>query len=68
MAILPTPAIVGDVNSDGAVDVVDLLYLVDTFGLSFGSPMYNPDCDFNGDASVDVVDLLYLVETFGQSL
>jgi hypothetical protein len=41
---------------------------VETFGLSFGAPLFNPDCDFNGDASVDVEDLLYLVETFGQSL
>jgi hypothetical protein len=67
-AVLAAPRIVGDVNSDGAVDVVDLLYLVDTFGTSYGGPLFNVDCDFNGDFSVDVVDLLYLVESFGQML
>jgi hypothetical protein len=58
--------IVADVNSDGGVDVIDLLYLVDAFGSVPGDPNYNPDCDFNHDDSVDVVDLLMLVENFGK--
>jgi hypothetical protein len=66
MAILPTPAIVGDVNSDGHVDVEDLLYLVEAFGQVYGSPLFNPDCDFDGDASADVADLLIFVENFGK--
>jgi hypothetical protein len=56
----------GDIDNDGAVDVVDLLYFVDSFGLSAGDPGYNPLCDLNGDGSVDVVDLLTLVEDFGK--
>ena len=61
-AFKPLP---GDVNFDGHVDVVDLLYLVDAFGTSFGEPAYNPACDFNADNGVDVVDLLIFVENFG---
>jgi hypothetical protein len=57
----------GDVDGDGAVDVVDLLYLVDAFGTVRGDAAYDPRCDFDHDGSVDVVDLLYLVETFGNS-
>ena len=45
--------------------MVDLLYLVDAFGTSFGEPAYNPACDFNADNAVDVVDLLILVDSFG---
>jgi hypothetical protein len=55
----------GDVDGDGHVDVVDLLYLVDAFGSVTGDANYDPRCDFNGDGSVDVVDLLILVENFG---
>ena len=55
----------GDVNGDGHVDVVDLLYLVDAFGSVTGDPNYDARCDFNSDGGVDVVDLLILVGNFG---
>jgi hypothetical protein len=55
----------GDVDGDGHVDVVDLLYLVDSFGLILGDGGFDPRCDFNHDDSVDVVDLLDLVFNFG---
>ena len=64
-AFVPSQHIVGDINNDGSVDVVDLLYLVDTFGMVFGDATYNPAADFNGDFSIDVVDLLTFVENFG---
>lgn len=54
-----------DVDGDGFVDVVDLLYIVDSFGTLEGDPFYNPACDFNDDGAVDVVDLLILVDFFG---
>jgi hypothetical protein len=57
--------IAGDVNEDNTVDVVDLLYFVDSFGLVLGDPGYDARCDFNGDNSVDVVDLLMFVDNFG---
>jgi hypothetical protein len=57
---------VGDSNADGHVDVVDLLSLVYTFGLSLGDPGFDPTCDFNADNAVDVVDLLMFVDNFGR--
>jgi hypothetical protein len=60
-----TPALAGDVNGDGHVDVVDLLYLVDAFGSVSGDANFDPWCDFNSDGAVDVVDLLDLVYNFG---
>ncbi len=61
----PYEIIVGDLNNDGHVDVVDLLTFVPVFGLVQGDPGYDPICDFNGDNSVDVIDLLTFVGNFG---
>jgi hypothetical protein len=58
----------GDINGDGSVDVIDLLWFVDAFGSVPGDPNYSPVADLNADASVDVVDLLTLVENWGLSL
>lgn len=49
-----------DVNSDGAVDVNDLLSLLSGFGGSGAD-----GSDVNGDGSVDVNDLLQLLSSFG---
>jgi len=57
--------VVGDLNGDGAVDVVDLLIFVETFGKVLGEPRFNPEADFNCDGSIDVVDLLTFVDNFG---
>jgi hypothetical protein len=57
--------VAGDVDLDGRVDVVDLLWLVYAFGTSTGQAGFVPRCDFNNDGAVDVVDLLMLVENFG---
>lgn len=52
------PQIVGDVNLNGTVDVVDLLAIIGSFGpLEIGGSL----ADFNGDFIVDVTDLLALV-------
>jgi hypothetical protein len=60
----PGAPIAGDVNGDGSVDVVDLLYLVAAFGTIRGDAAFNPACDFNNDGSVDVVDMLSLVQNW----
>jgi hypothetical protein len=64
-AFVPPAQPTGDINGDAAVDVVDLLFFVDTFGLMIGDAGYDPAGDFNADHSVDVVDLLIFVENFG---
>jgi len=53
------PAVEGDVNGDGVVDVADLLALLADWGDCPGGG----DCpaDLNGDGAVDVSDLLFLL-------
>ena len=60
---LPPPPVVGDVNGDGVVDVLDLIDLL----LCFGLPAV-PGCeapDINADGTVDVLDLIQLLLAFG---
>ncbi len=57
--------LLGDVDGDGHVDVVDLLYLADSWGKVAGETGFNPLCDFNADDSVDVSDLLMLADNWG---
>jgi hypothetical protein len=57
---------VADISRDGSIDVVDLLYLVESFGSQMGDPNYYIPSDLNSDGSVDVVDLLTLVENWPQ--
>jgi len=57
----------GDVNNDGSVDLLDVIALVETWGLSEGDENYNPDADFNLDGTVNVLDLLILVNNYGTS-
>jgi hypothetical protein len=58
----------GNVNNDSedAVDISDLIFLVD---YSFGSgpaPVCADEADVNGDLTVDITDLIYLVDySFG---
>ncbi len=50
----------GDLDGDGAVNVVDLLLLLGDFGTCDGSP-----ADIDGDGCVTVLDLLVLLGNFG---
>ncbi len=58
--------IMGDINGNGVVDVIDLLQLQAAFGSVRGGPNYDPLCDFDGDGSVGTLDLLYVLAKFGR--
>nr|AQQ74884.1 hypothetical protein [uncultured bacterium] len=58
--ILP-PFCLGDTNLDRAVDVVDLLAVINNWAATGGTP-----ADTNGDGTVNVVDLLTVINAWGQ--
>jgi len=58
----------GDVTGDGAVDLADLLALVNVFGADESDGRYDPAADIDGNGSVDLLDLLWLVNDFGDGL
>jgi hypothetical protein len=55
----------GDINGDGKVNVVDLLYLADSFGMNEANTGFLPYDDLNDDGNVDVADLLILAPFLG---
>lgn len=64
----PTPmSLIGDVNQDGVVNVLDLVKVVMTFGSDPTMPNWNPACDLNGDNVIDILDLAIVAANFGQT-
>ena len=64
VGFLLTPALPGDANLEGRVDVNDLTVVLTNFGRT--STTWSQG-DFNGDGKVDVNDLTILLTHFGQS-
>ncbi len=56
----PAEAILGDINSDGIVNIQDLVIV----GARFGQRGHN-SADINGDGLVDIVDLVLVANAFG---
>lgn len=68
---------VGDVNGDGIVDIVDVTIAAIAFGCAAeddpGTPWdetakWNPVADLNGDDFIDIVDLVIIGVNFGERL
>ena len=59
--------LVGDVDNDGIVSILDVLRFVWVYGTSEGEAGFNPVCDLDRDGSVGMADLLILVSHFGET-
>jgi peptide/nickel transport system substrate-binding protein len=60
--------LVGDINGDATVDILDAIKLGNSFGLSKGQPSFNPDADLNGDNTVNILDAILLGNHFNAKL
>ena len=54
-----SPECPGDFDSNGVIDVNDVLYIISTYG--------TPDGDANGDGNTNVDDILYIITIYGSS-
>jgi hypothetical protein len=61
------PTLVGDLNSDGIVDLFDCITLAKAFGSTPGEPNWNALADLNHDNIVDIFDAIMLGAHFGQT-
>jgi hypothetical protein len=57
-----SPKSVGDVNGDGAVDVLDIVVLAEVAFQGVPPPTGYSWADMNGDCVVDVFDIVYLID------
>ena len=58
-------SLVGDVNGDGVVNVIDITLASIAFGSFEGESGYDPDCDINADGIVDMRDLSLVAMNLG---
>jgi hypothetical protein len=59
--------IVGDINGDGVVNILDGILLSNAFGSAPGNSKWNPEADLNGDGIVNILDAIILANNFGLS-
>lgn len=61
--------IMGDVNGDGKVNILDVSATAQAFGSYLGDPSgrWNPDCDFNQDNKVNILDIVIVARNFGMA-
>ncbi len=59
-------AIVGDVDGNGKVDMVDIWMISKRFGRIIGNPEYDPNCDIDDNGKIDMIDIWIAAKNFGQ--
>ncbi len=59
-------AIVGDVNGDKKVDMVDLWEVARHFGIDYPDPRYKPNFDIDNNGKTDMIDLWLTAREFGK--
>jgi hypothetical protein len=52
----------GDVDSDGKIDLLDIVYLIDHKFKGEQAPLYMIASDVNRDGFVDILDIVYLID------
>ena len=57
--------IIGDINQNGEVNIVDLSIVAQSYGSYPGHKRWNPEADINMDGQVDIIDLAIVAEHFG---
>ncbi|MCX7749438.1 MAG: dockerin type I domain-containing protein [Clostridia bacterium] len=55
---------IGDFNNDGAINMSDIVELVNYFNTAPGDGKYNADFDLNKDNAINMTDILIIIEHF----
>lgn len=62
------PPLVGDVNGDGKVDMIDIGLVCKAYGTSPEVPRWDPRCDLNGDNKIDMKDIGLACMHYGEHI
>jgi len=58
---------VGDVNGDGRINIIDIATIAVGYGSSVGDSRYSLVCDLNRDDTINILDLGWAAIRFGES-
>lgn len=58
---------VGDVNSDGTINIIDIATIAIGYGSNVGDSRYSLICDLNRDDTINILDLSWAAMKFGES-
>jgi hypothetical protein len=64
---LVSVTIMGDVDGNGIVNVLDAIDLSNSFGKSIGQTGFNPNADFDDNGVVNILDAITLANNFGRT-
>jgi parallel beta-helix repeat protein len=59
--------VLGDLNHDGIVNILDAVRIASVFGCYPGHPLWNSDADLNQDGIVNILDIIILAGNFGKT-
>jgi hypothetical protein len=65
--IFGTRYIIGDLDHDGDVDIVDISILIAAYNSTPSAPNWRPEADLNGDNVVNIFDVVMLSSNYGIS-
>lgn len=64
--ILVKVNMMGDVNGDGSVNIVDIALIARIFGKRYGTPEYDRRCDLDLNNEINIVDIAMAARNFGK--
>ncbi len=59
-------ACVGDLDSDGDVDVTDVMMVASKWSCHLGDECYDAHCDLDGDDDIDIADVMQVAAQWGE--
>jgi len=63
----PYSALIGDLNHDGKIDILDITLVATAFGTYPNHPRWKPEADLNQDGKIDICDLVIVAQNYGET-
>jgi parallel beta-helix repeat protein len=63
----PYRVLIGDLNHDGTIDIVDIILVAIAFGTYPNHSRWNPEADLNQDGKIDIYDLVLVAQNYGKT-
>jgi len=57
----------GDVNTDGAVNVIDLAMIGRSYGTTLDDFLYEPNADVNNYGFIEMVNIVVVAQNYGKT-